>query len=151
MTKQDEKKKGASKPLSSSGDILSESTKIELRKKAQETARQESEDEEAEKFLKEETEKARSAEKARRGQHDKMDIVEHRIDLGPSADHIRINGNIYQHGQTYKLRRDVYDCIRDIEAKTWEHERVRKGDLDENAYRLSGRRSLSARGGSVRA
>ena len=147
----DEKKAAAAKAApSASADILSDDTKRALKTKAKEIAKQEAEDAAAEKYLKEETEKARSEESARRGTHDKLDYVMHRIDVGPSAKEIRINGMVYQHGQEYKLRRDVYDCIRDVEAKTWEHERVRKGDQDENAYRLSGRTKVG-RSGAVRA
>jgi hypothetical protein len=124
--------------------LLSEDDKKALRAKAREMAKKKAQEKQEDEFLALEVEKAEAEESERLGIVTNQEIIEYTINLGPSADHVRLNGRIYQHNSTYKLTKDVYDCIRDIEHRTWEHERVRLGD-DENAYRLSGRSSLGGR------
>jgi hypothetical protein len=124
--------------------LLGEDRKRELRKQAQEAARKKLQEEEEEKFLAQEIAKYEDEERKRTDNGAKLDFVEHRIELAPSAKHVKINGQVYQHGVKYRLRRDVYDSIRDIEAKTWKQESLRRGETD-NPYKLRDRHSLSAR------
>lgn len=127
--------------------LLSEDTKIALRKKAKEIARKKAQEDAEDKFLEAETKKAEAEENVRNGITTNMEIVEHRINLGPSAKQIKINGQIYMHGVKYKLRKDVYDCIREVEYRTWMHEDSRQG-VSDNPYKLQGRK-ISGRGGFV--
>ena len=44
------------------------------------------------------------------------------IDLAPHADRIILDGTMYMHGLHYTVSRAVYDTMKDIMARTWEHE-----------------------------
>lgn len=149
MADKETEKKGSvttSAALSQQRDlpVLGEDRKRELRKQAAEAARKKVEEEAEEKFLAEETEKAMEAERKKNDAGSKLDFVEYRLNLAPSCKQIRLNGTVYMHGVKYKLRRDVYDCIRDIESRGWVQEELRLG-ADDNPYKIRGRTRLSAR------
>lgn len=44
------------------------------------------------------------------------------IDVAGHADRIMLDGRIYLHGQTYEFTKKELDTIRDICARTWDHE-----------------------------
>lgn len=139
-----DEKKAADKLKPTSG-LLSEERKIELRKQAADEARKEAEDAEAEVFLAAELKKAKATEAHRRGHVTNEEIVRHRINLGPSAKHVKINGTVYLHGATYDIPKSVFNVIQETEFRTWRHEDARKGET-ENPYALRDRTVMSGRG-----
>jgi hypothetical protein len=79
----------------------------------------------------------------------KTDLWWYRIDLAPSGGtEIKINGTPYYHGQTYKFDTDLLRSIKEIVARTWDHENNIMG-ANENMYRREQNRIL--RGGERRA
>jgi carboxylesterase type B len=79
---------------------------------------------------------------------DGTDLWWYRIDLSPSGGtEIRINGFPYYHGSTYELSTDLLRSIKEIVARTWDHENNIMG-ANENMYRREQNRVL--RGGERR-
>lgn len=79
---------------------------------------------------------------------DGKDMWFYRIDLSPSGGtEIKINGFPYYHGQTYKFDTDTLRSIKEIVARTWDHENNIMG-ANENMYRREQNRVL--RGGERR-
>ncbi|MGQ7939132.1 hypothetical protein [Paraburkholderia sp. D1E] len=79
---------------------------------------------------------------------DGTDLWWYRIDLSPSGGtEIKINGFPYYHGQTYKLTTDLLRSIKEIVARTWDHENNIMG-ANENLFRRAQEKVL--RGGDRR-
>jgi carboxylesterase type B len=79
---------------------------------------------------------------------DGSDVYWYRIDLAPcGGTEIKINGIPYYHGSTYEFRTDLLRSIKEIVARTWDHENNIMGS-NENAYRVAQDRIL--RGGERR-
>lgn len=77
------------------------------------------------------------------------DLWWYRIDLSPSGGtEIKINGFPYYHGQTYKLGTDLLRSVKEIVARTWDHENNIMG-ANENMFRRAQEKVL--RGGDRRA
>lgn len=56
------------------------------------------------------------------------EIVPHTIDLPEGGGvAIRIDGQMLYHGRTYDLTRAVYDSVREIEARAWQHQALLDG------------------------
>jgi hypothetical protein len=73
------------------------------------------------------------------------DLWWYRIDLAPcGGTEIKINGMPYYHGQTYKFGTDLLRSIKEIVARTWEHEANVNGQ-NENIFKQAQNRIL--RGG----
>jgi hypothetical protein len=125
--------------------LLGADQKKALTEKAREKARKIAEEDAADAYYEKELQKAQKQELSRRGLLGHEEIVEHTINLAPNADHIRLNGTVYQHGTTYRFTKDVLDVIRDQEWQGWKQEAVRKGERD-NEFGLSSRnKRVSAR------
>ncbi len=58
------------------------------------------------------------------------------IDLGPSTDHISINGQTFHHGQTYTVRDDLVPVLMEVMYNTKMHEAVVKGQASPIGRRL---------------
>lgn len=72
----------------------------------------------------------------------------YRIDLAPcGGTEIKINGFPYYHGQTYKMETDLLRSVKEIVARTWDHENNIMG-ANENMYRREQNKML--RGGERR-
>src|SRR6478736_2744151 len=76
---------------------------------------------------------------------DGVDMWWYRIDLAPCGGiDIRLNGQQYVHGTTYEFTTDVLRSVKEIVARTWDHENNING-ANENAYKVAQDRVL--RGG----
>jgi len=72
----------------------------------------------------------------------------YRIDLAPcGGTEVKINGTPYYHGSTYEFRTDLLRTVKEIVARTWDHENNIMGS-NENAYKVAQDRVL--RGGERR-
>jgi carboxylesterase type B len=79
---------------------------------------------------------------------DGQDIWWYRIDLAPCGGiDIRLNGQQFVHGTTYEFTTDVLRSVKEIVARTWDHENNING-TNENAYKVAQDRVL--RGGDRR-
>jgi carboxylesterase type B len=79
---------------------------------------------------------------------DGRDIYWYRIDLAPcGGTEIKINGVPYYHGSTYEFETDLLRSIKEIVARTWDHENNIMG-ANENVYKVAQDRIL--RGGDRR-
>jgi hypothetical protein len=58
------------------------------------------------------------------------------IDLGPSTDHININGQAFHHGQTATVRNDLLPVLQEVMYNTKMHEMVVKGQASPHGRRL---------------
>jgi hypothetical protein len=66
---------------------------------------------------------------------DGQDLWWYRIDLAPCGGlDLKINGIQYVHGETYKFTTDVLRCVKEIVARTWQHENQING-ANENPYK----------------
>jgi hypothetical protein len=71
-----------------------------------------------------------------------QDMWWYRIDLAPCGGlDIKINGLAYIHGETYKLTTDQLRSIKEIVARTWNHENAING-TNENPYKKAQNRLL---------
>jgi carboxylesterase type B len=76
------------------------------------------------------------------------DLWWYRIDLAPcGGTEIKINGIPYYHGSTYEFETDLLRSIKEIVARTWDHENNIMGN-NENVYKVAQDRIL--RGGDSR-
>ena len=64
-------------------------------------------------------------------QRDLMDVV---IDLAPYAPNIRLDGEVFEHGRTYRRPRAVAAVLYEQMQRSWEHQASISGK-NENAYR----------------
>lgn len=64
-------------------------------------------------------------------QRDLIDVV---IDLAPYAPHIKIDGEVFEHGRMYRRPRPVASVLYDEMQKSWNHQASISGK-SENAYR----------------
>lgn len=79
---------------------------------------------------------------------DGSDVYWYRIDLAPcGGTEIKINGVPYYHGSTYEFRTDLLRSVKEIVARTWDHENNIMG-ANENAYKVAQDKIL--RGGERR-
>lgn len=79
---------------------------------------------------------------------DGKDMYFYRIDLAPCGGiDIRINGQQFVHGTTYEFNVDMLRSVKEIVARTWDHENNIMGS-NENAYKVAQDRVL--RGGDRR-
>lgn len=79
---------------------------------------------------------------------DGNDLWWYRIDLAPcGGTEVKINGMPYYHGQTYKFGTDLLRSIKEIVARTWDHENNIMG-ANENVYKTAQNKML--RGGDRR-
>jgi carboxylesterase type B len=79
---------------------------------------------------------------------DGKDLWWYRIDLAPCGGiDIRINGQQYVHGSTYEFETDLLRSVKEIVARTWDHENNIMGS-NENVYKVAQDRIL--RGGDRR-
>jgi carboxylesterase type B len=79
---------------------------------------------------------------------DGQDIWWYRIDLAPCGGiDFRLNGQQFVHGTTYEFTTDVLRSVKEIVARTWDHENNING-TNENAYKVAQDRVL--RGGDRR-
>lgn len=58
------------------------------------------------------------------------------IDLGPSTDHISINGQPFEHGRVYTVRDDLVPVLMETMYNTKMHEAVVKGQASPTGRRL---------------
>ena len=56
------------------------------------------------------------------------------IDLAPFAANITIDNVIYLHGSTYEVPKKLYDTMREVMARTWQHE-SEIGNANSQFYR----------------
>jgi hypothetical protein len=76
------------------------------------------------------------------------DLWWYRIDLAPcGGTEVKINGVPYYHGSTYEFETDLLRSIKEIVARTWDHENNIQGS-NENVYKVAQDRIL--RGGDSR-
>jgi carboxylesterase type B len=76
------------------------------------------------------------------------DLYWYRIDLAPcGGTEVKINGVPYYHGSTYEFETDLLRSIKEIVARTWDHENNIMG-ANENAYKVAQDKML--RGGDRR-
>jgi len=76
------------------------------------------------------------------------DVWWYRIDLAPcGGTEVKINGVPYYHGSTYEFETDLLRSIKEIVARTWDHENNIMGN-NENVYKVAQDRIL--RGGERR-
>lgn len=76
------------------------------------------------------------------------DLYWYRIDLAPcGGTEVKINGVPYYHGSTYEFETDLLRSIKEIVARTWDHENNIMGS-NENVYKVAQERIL--RGGDRR-
>lgn len=76
------------------------------------------------------------------------DLYWYRIDLAPcGGTEVKINGVPYYHGSTYEFETDLLRSIKEIVARTWDHENNIMG-ANENVYKVAQDRIL--RGGERR-
>ena len=76
------------------------------------------------------------------------DLYWYRIDLAPcGGTEVKINGIPYYHGSTYEFETDLLRSIKEIVARTWDHENNIQGN-NENVYKVAQDRIL--RGGDRR-
>jgi carboxylesterase type B len=76
------------------------------------------------------------------------DLYWYRIDLAPcGGTEVKINGVPYYHGSTYEFETDLLRSIKEIVARTWDHENNIQGN-NENVYKVAQDRIL--RGGDRR-
>ena len=54
---------------------------------------------------------------------EKSDLVQITIDLPEFAPHVTLNSRAFWHGQAYRVPRHVYDTLRDVCARAWDHQR----------------------------
>ncbi len=64
------------------------------------------------------------------------------IDVAPYTDRIFLDGKWYMQGRTYKFGQRVADSVREIMARTWEHQAEIDGK-DTNMYRRGNPIALS--------
>ncbi len=97
-------------------ELLSETERAELKKIA------------ADEVVEERKKKARNAYieamkvEALREQDPEEELIPYQIDLAGHADRIMIDGRVFLHGQTYDFTKKELDTIRDVVARTWDHE-----------------------------
>src|ERR1700675_218429 len=73
---------------------------------------------------------------------DGSDVYWYRIDLAPcGGTEIKINGTPYYHGSTYEFRTDTLRTVKEIVARTWDHENNIMGS-NENVYKVAQDRIL---------
>ena len=61
-----------------------------------------------------------------------------RVNLPAQAQNLRINGNEYYHGHTYKVKKSMADGMRDVQFRAWQHdEQVRGYRPFADGYRTS--------------
>lgn len=69
----------------------------------------------------------------------------YRIDLAPCGGlDLKINGEQYVHGETYKFTTDLLRSVKEIVARTWAHENSING-ANENPYKQAQNRILGGR------
>jgi carboxylesterase type B len=73
------------------------------------------------------------------------DLWWYRIDLAPCGGlDIRINGQQYVHGETYKFSTDLLRSVKEIVSRTWAHENSING-ANENPYKQAQNRILGGK------
>ena len=73
---------------------------------------------------------------------DGRDLYWYRIDLAPcGGTEVKINGVPYYHGSTYEFETDLLRSIKEIVARTWDHENNIMG-ANENVYKVAQDRIL---------
>lgn len=73
---------------------------------------------------------------------DGRDLWWYRIDLAPcGGTEVKINGTPYYHGSTYEFDTDLLRSIKEIVARTWDHENNIMG-ANENVYKVAQDRIL---------
>lgn len=78
---------------------------------------------------------------------DGVDMWKYKIDLSPSGGtEVRLNGIPYYHGEVYEFDTATLRTIKEIVARTWDHERNISGN-NENVYRREMNTTISGRGG----
>lgn len=130
---------------------LTKSEREALRKKAKEVAEKEIKDKLPDDYLKKavEEEKEAAARKLK-VQGKKVEKVPHTVNLSSAADHIRINGEVFKHGQTYMVTPGQKSAMLDMEHRGYEEERIRKGQ-GKNEYGLRERDGIKSGSGVVQA
>ena len=77
-----------------------------------------------------------------RKREDGKELWWYRIDLAPcGGTEVRINGVPYYHGSTYEFETDLLRSIKEIVARTWDHENNIMG-ANENVYKVAQDRIL---------
>lgn len=66
------------------------------------------------------------------------------LDLAPHSDRLVIDNVIYMHGATYTVGQRLYDTIRDMQSRGWQHQEEIDGK-DRNFYRRTKTPHLSPR------
>jgi len=67
------------------------------------------------------------------------------LDMYEGADRLFIDGKYYMNGATYTVGKRLYDTMRDMIARGWEHQREIEGK-DRNAYRKQANIIISPNG-----
>ncbi len=114
-------------PLEAYGD-LTEAEKAKIIAEARAQVAFELREQRMKNFKKEQVAKFRSA--AKPGQ----EIIAFALDLPGHADRVTLDGKVYFHGVTYRIPRDVYNSMIDIQARAWEHENE-IGGANRDAYK----------------
>lgn len=77
--------------------------------------------------------------------NDGQDLWWYRIDLAPCGGlDIKINGQQYVHGETYKFTTDLLRSVKEIVSRTWAHENSING-ANENPYKQAQNRILGGK------
>lgn len=96
--------------------LLSEEVKQQLRIKARERVNQERQEAAMDAFLAKEVALARHA-------HMPQEELKYiSLDMAGHADRIMLDGVIYFHGQTYEVPKRIYDVLREVVGRGWDHE-----------------------------
>ena len=108
--------------------LLSDAEKTALRTKALERVNQERKDAAMDAFLADEVSKARRAHLP----EEEMKYIS--LDMAGHSDRIMIDGTVYFHGQTYEVPKRLYDVLREVVGRGWEHE-DEIGGANRDVYR----------------
>lgn len=109
-------------------NLLSPETKQALQAKARERVAKERRDRAEDAYLE------HAVEAERRANDPVYEIKRIRIDLAGHADRIRLDDVIFLHGFDYDVTLPVYATLKDIMARTWEHE-DEVGGVNRDQYR----------------
>jgi len=125
--------------------LVNHERELEIRAKAEAMVREERIREEEKRILNAEVARLRRAADPV-GHND--DVVNITLDLAPHQPDIRLDGVVYYHGMTYKVKRRVADTMREIAARGWKHQDEIDGKSMAQHYQRPRNEMLS--GGEVR-
>lgn len=121
-------------PTAPNTALLSDEMKDKLRTKAKGVINKERQEQEEDIFFDNVLQEERINSLKSRGLYSEDEIVPIVIDLAPHANAVTLDGRSYFHGAFYELPRRIYDTVRDIAARTWDHE-DQTGGANRDHYR----------------